>query len=317
MKKLLALLLVISALSAHANEERREARKQRRADRREARALKRAEAPTVQSSSSRDDNLEKVSNPKFYSKRDKPILNIAFVYYGDYYTEEDLSRVQALLETRFAKATDQLVTLNIVAKAVMPFKSKLENFPDYRQEYVTEPERLQRLWYYDNVGAAIVNEVYAQVKANPELKPTLKEIDSLVIVTGAQFDALGFASGRVAVTENPMEIAWGLKDGGRVELVSDEKVVDELIHEIGHVMFLDHSSNQCQKPGMTYQQTLECCKDSPAKDDVMSYCRNRAKVDENFFYGFTECNLRIIKDRIVPAMLGGKEWNISNREKCL
>jgi hypothetical protein len=305
MKMLLALLMITTSLFAQTNDAKA-LRKQKRLERREERVKSR-----------RDDNLSKVSNPKFYSKRDKPILNIALVYYGDHYTEDDLSRVQALLETRFAKATAELVTLNIVVKAVLPFKSQLENFPEYRQQYVTEPDRLQRLWYYDNVGARIINEVYEQVKANPDLKPTLSSIDSLVIVTGAQFDALGFASGRVAVTENPMEIAWGLPDGGRVEFVTDEKVVDELIHEIGHVMFLDHASNQCQKPGMTYKETLECCKTSPAKDDVMSYCRSRAKVDAEFFYGFAECNLRTIKDKIVPAMLEGKAWNISDREKCL
>ena len=51
-----------------------------------------------------------------------------------------------------------------------------------------------------------------------------------------------------------MEIAWGLEDGGRVEFVSDAKVVDELIHEVGHALFLDHTSNQCQKPGMSYAE---------------------------------------------------------------
>lgn len=308
MKLLLALLMMTTSLLAQTNEAR-EARKQKRQERREHRQAK--------AMGHRDDNLSLVSNPKLYAKRDKPILNIALVYYGDYYTEEDLTRVQALLETRFAKATDELVTLNVVVKAILPFKNQLSNFPEYRQQYVTEPDRLQRLWYYDNVGARIINEVYEQVKANPELKPTLQSIDSLVIVTGAQFDALGFASGRVAVTENPMEIAWGLPDGGRVELVTDERVVDELIHEIGHVMFLDHASGQCQKPGMSYKQTQECCLTSPAKDDVMSYCRNRSKVDADVFYGFAECNLRTIKNKIVPAMLEGKAWNIADREKCL
>lgn len=316
MKKLLSFILILTALSAHASDENREARKKRRAERKQERLAERAKKDKSRGNNS-NETLESNSMPKFYFKRDKAELNIAFVYYGDYYTEGDLSRVQELLETRFAAATNQLVTLNVVVKAVMPFKSNILDFPEYRQDYVTEPERLQRLWYYDNVGARIVNEVYEQVKANPTLKPTLKSIDSLVIVTGAQFDALGFASGRVAVTENPMEIAWGLEGGGHVEFVSDAKVVDELIHEIGHVMFLDHASSQCQKPGMTFKETKECCATSPGKDDVMSYCRSRGKVDAEFFYGFKECNLRTIKNKIVPAMLSGGAWNIADREKCL
>lgn len=264
----------------------------------------------------KDDNLEKGMKPKFYSKREKAILNIAFVYYGDYYKEEDMERVQDLLRKRFALATQGHVTLNVAIRTILPFKNQLIDFPEYRQQYVTDPERLQRLWYYDNVGGRIVTEVYEQIKAHPTLKPSLKSLDSIVIVTGAQFDALGFASGRVAVTENPMEIAWGLKDGGRVEIQSDAKVVDELIHEIGHVMFMDHASSQCFLPGMDHKTSMECCATSPNKDDVMSYCRSRAKVNDEFFYGFGECNVKMLKERVVPAMLKGGAWNIANRVKC-
>lgn len=257
------------------------------------------------------DDLSQTSMPKTYLKRTQPVLNAALVYYGEFYSEEDLARVAALLTKRFYLATDKSISLNVAIKKVIPFKHQLADYPEYRQDYVTDPERLQRLWYYDNVGYKIVNEVYAQVKGD------LKKLDTLLIVTGAQFDALGFASGRVAITENPMEIAWGLSDGGRVEIQSDAKVVDELIHELGHVMFLDHVSNQCQKPGMTYQETLACCETSPAKNDVMSYCRNRNAVNDEKFFGFEECNLRMIKNKIVPAMLSGGKWNIENREQCL
>lgn len=264
-----------------------------------------------------DDSLQDSMIPKFYKKRSEPVLNIALVYYGDHYQEEDLRRVQQLLEKRFFEATGNQLRLQTKSLAVLPFKSNIQDFPDYKQPYVTDVERLQRLWYYDNVGPRVLKEVYDEVKIHATDKINLDELDAMAIVTGAQFDALGFASGRVAVTENPMEIAWGLSDGGRVEIVSDEKVVDELIHEIGHTLFLDHASNQCQKPGMTYEQTLECCKDSPAKNDVMSYCRNREKVKGDFYYGFAECNRRTIKDKIIPALLSGGKWNVENREKCL
>ena len=59
--------------------------------------------------------------------------------------------------------------------------------------------------------------------------------------------------GRISVTEHPRKIAWGLPNGGRVQYVSDYQIIDELIHDLGHNMFLGHTSTQCQKPGMTYQ----------------------------------------------------------------
>lgn len=254
--------------------------------------------------------------PKNYIKRSEAVLNVALVYYGDYYEMEDLNRVQELLEERFFIATGETLKMRTLAKAILPFKHKIENYPMYRQPYVTDVERLQRLWYYDNKGANVLKEVWDEVKASPKKEVDLSKVDALLIVTGAQFDALGFASGRVAITENPMEIAWGLSDGGRVEYVTVARVVDELIHEVGHAMFLDHASNQCQKPGMTYQETQACCATSPAKDDVMSYCRNRAKVDDTFFYGFAACNRRTIKNKIIPALLTGGAWNIADREKC-
>ena len=257
-----------------------------------------------------EDSLDKHIMPKFYQKRTEPIVNIALIYYGDYYTEEDLLRVQKLFERRFHLATDKALTVNTVFSRIIPFKHQLADFPEYRQDYVTDPDRLQRLWYYDNIGAAVIKEVYEQVRTD------LKKIDYMLVVTGAQFDALGFASGRVGITENPMEIAWGLKDGGRVEFVTDERVVDELIHEMGHTMFLGHASTQCQKPGLSLDEIQRCCEESLSKNDVMSYCRKRNKVNENFFYAFESCHLKTIKEKIVPALLKGGEWAVKDRESC-
>lgn len=257
------------------------------------------------------DSLAITSTPKLYRKRSTPEVNVALIYYGDYYKDEDLARVQDLLEERFHLATDKSLSINTKFRKILPFKNQLEDFPDYRQDYVTDPERLQRLWYYDNVGMAVVNEVYQQTRGD------LESIDFLLVVTGAQFDSLGFASGRIAVTENPMEIAWGLADGGRVEYVSDAQVVDELIHEMGHTMYLGHASDQCFGTGVSYEESQACCKKSAAKDDVMSYCRRRNLVDEKVFYGFKECNLRNIKEKIIPSMLSGGEWAIKDLEVCL
>ncbi len=269
-----------------------------------------------ESALARDDSLERNMAPEFYRKRTEPVVNIALLYYGDYYTPKDLERVQLLLEARFQTATRSLLQIKTVATAILPFKFLLRDHPDYTQPYVTDPDRLQRLWYYDHVGGAVLKEVYEAGKAYEPIRKVMKDLDAILVVTGAQFNALGFASGRVGATENPMEVAWGLPDGGRVEYVTDARVVDELIHELGHTFFLGHTSVQCQKDGMTPEERRKCCLMSPARDDVMSYCRSRARVDTTFMFGFSDCNLENIRKGVVPAMLSGGAWKFSKSKLC-
>lgn len=251
--------------------------------------------------------------PKCYHKRDSAIFKVALVSYGSNLNITDLRRIEDLLKERFSKATNQLVELDIIVRKVMKLKHDLPQ--DYTFGNITDPERLHRIWYYDNVGAKIMNEVYEQFK-NVTREEKLDELDAILTITGAQFDGLGFASGRVSVTESPREIAWALPNGGRVEYPTDYEIVDELIHELGHNMFLGHVSSQCQKPGLTLEEKRICCENSPGKNDVMSYCRGRAIVDENKMYGFEACNLSMIEELIVPAMIGGKQWNVAGRKSC-
>ena len=256
--------------------------------------------------------------PDFYLKRTEPVMNIALIYYGNERNEADLSRIKALLESRFYLATHSMIKLNATISLKIPYRHQIQNYPEYHLPNITDLARLQRLWYYDNVNEKIMDEVYDESKNAPVLKSYLPGLDALVVMTGAQFDGLGYADGRVAVTESPREIAWGLPDGGYTEETHDGSVVDELIHEIGHTLFLGHASTQCFKSGMTPTESRECCALSPNKDDVMSYCRARAQVnDTNFFYGFKDCNLHNIKNLVIPAMLLGGAWKLNNREVCL
>jgi len=39
-------------------------------------------------------------------------------------------------------------------------------------------------------------------------------------------------------------------------------------------------------------------------------------MEDPFFYGFRDCNLRTIKNKIIPALLNGGEWKIADCEKC-
>lgn len=258
---------------------------------------------------------DKIDPPK-YIARANPVLNVALIDYGQEQTSSQMAEIKALLEDRFYLATNKMIRLNISLVKSLPYKYQIKNFPDYMNGNITDPARLQRLWYYDFINAKILTEVYDDF-VKSESRAVVSRLDVIATVTGAQFDGLGFAYGRVGVTESPREIAWGLPDGGHTEMISKGQIVDELIHEIGHAIFLDHAVSQCQNPALSYKEQIACCEASPNKNDVMSYCRDRAAVnDTDKFFGFEACNLRNIKNKIVPAMLKGLAWNVPDREKC-
>ncbi len=255
-----------------------------------------------------------------YAKREMAKIKVGLVYYGRYWSRKDLDRIAPLLQKRFALATSNEITLEVVYTDVLDYRNKIENFPNYSPQgaatEITDKSRRQRLWYYDHVGGKILGEAYDEFKKTPLGKENYPKVDALLVVSGAQFDALGLAHGRVAVTEQPREIAWGLKSGGRTEFVSDEGVVDELVHELGHIMFLGHASTQCMKRDLTLEERQACCEASPSGKDVMSYCRSRKDVDENFFHRFESCNLKMIQDLIRPAMLNGANRKVRGRTRC-
>ena len=255
-------------------------------------------------------------DPQTYFPRSSPTLNIALIDYGGEHTPIQLAEIKNLLEQRFYLATNKMLQLKVNLVKSIPYKYQLKDYPAYTKANITDPKRLQRLWYYDFVNAGILSEVYEAVRQS-ETPRQLKFIDAIATVTGAQFNGLGYAYGRVGVTESPREIAWGLSDGGFTDFVPKGQAVDELIHEIGHTLFLDHAASQCQSAAMNYEQQAACCKASPNRNDVMSYCRDRTAVnDTEIFFGFQGCNLRNIKNKIIPALLAGGSWNIPDLEEC-
>jgi hypothetical protein len=260
-----------------------------------------------------DCSLKNSIIPKCYHQRDSAVLKVALIYYGNSMKMSDLERIEPILKKRFHEASERNVQIEIIAKKVIKFQKRMPK--DFKFKKITDKKRLQRIWYYDNVGTQIMDEVYEEYK-KLESDEVLDELDSIVAITGGQFNGLGFASGRVSVTEYPQEIAWNLDDGGRVEYPSDYKMVDELIHELGHNLNLGHTSTQCTSPDLTIEQRNACCKSSPARNDVLSYCRDRDAVDESFMHGFESCNIEMIKDSIIPAMLTGGKWNIEDRKTC-
>lgn len=259
-------------------------------------------------------SISNAIEPDCYHDRNNSFLNVALIYYGDFWNESDLERLEPILKDRFFKATSEKIHLNVILKKVIPFKHRAPS--DYQNNGITDKDRLQRLWYYDNINGKVLVEVHEQVKKYVD-KKLVDKLDVILTVTGAQFEGLGFAYGRVSVTEQPQEIAWGLENKGRTNIMSDYSLADELIHELGHNMFLGHVSTQCQKRGLTPKQRKACCANSPGKKDVLSYCRDRNLVSKDKMYGFEACNQSMLDDLVIPALTSGGEWHVRGRKRCL
>lgn len=265
------------------------------------------------STQAEDCSILNTQKPQCYYPRKKTQLNIALIHYGSFINQTRLKTIGQILKNRFLLATNYIVSVNIIDYKILPLKQKLPK--DYEFNNIKDKKRLHRIWYYDFMNTKVIQESYQEYKNNSSTK-LLSKLDALLVISEAQFDGLGFAIGRIGITENPMEIAWGATDGGKTEDRSDYQIVDELIHELGHIMFLGHTSSQCFKPGMTYREMMACCEKSPSKNDVLSYCRQRKKVNEVYFHRFESCNLNMIERLIAPAIRDGGTWNVPGRSVC-
>ncbi len=250
-----------------------------------------------------------------YDARPTPELRVALVYYGEYWTPSDLVRFEAFLQTRFLEMTKQVVSLKVVGSRTIPFRYKMRRGYQYNQ--ITDPARLQRIWYWQSIGTSVGEEIYYEY-LNDEVASTWENIDLILAVTGAQFDGAGLGASAVVAVEHPRENAWGLEDGGSVDLLTDAQIADVLIHEMGHSLSLGHANDQCADEKMSAKESYDCCQKSPSRNDVMGYCRDRSKkrVNETSFNGFEACTLNILKSKVVPRLLEGGPRKISEEIHC-
>jgi hypothetical protein len=260
-------------------------------------------------------------NPEHYLPHQSAKLNVLLVYYGTEFDRSYLERITPLLEERFYQAADHLIELKVVKKLVLPYKFMnefKEDFEDY--PHVVDEDARRRLWYVENVRGGITTEVYKAIKSKYGAE-YLKDIDNIGIITGAQFNGQGLTFGRVSVTENPREIAWGKASTHKTLEVNDYQVVDVLIHEIGHGIWIHHTSKQCMRQkdenlNDFIHRRKECCATSPSKNDIMSYCRSRSAVSSHFYNKFEACNIGKIENHVIPSLLKGGVVKIPNEKDC-
>lgn len=247
--------------------------------------------------------------PTNWKKRDDKTFKVGLVYYGDYWKKSDLARVAPKIESAFELAGQGLVHLEVAHLEAIPFKNRDTEISKMKLEYVKDIKRLKRLFHYENkLGSADIAKEVFELAGNTPLGAKFSELDGLLVITGAQFEGLGVAVGRIGLTEQPREIAWQV-DGNRVDIVSDEEIVDELLHEWGHVMNFGHAAYQCNKGNLkTIDRVKQCCIDSPNSNDVMSYCRDRGSVNDGVFFGYEQCHINLIQNEIIPRLeRGGKK----------
>jgi hypothetical protein len=195
---------------------------------------------------------------------------------------------------RIGLAIDRTVPLRLREHDV---DSLLERYPSLH------PDDLPRVWYGEASYRVLFEDITAALAgADIDTEP----YDIVLVLTDVNLPpGLGFfvPNGILGMPTASVETwnlgAWGLgRDSYPSYAREDGIVADVVTHELGHFMGLDHACGQCLADGLL---DGACCDSCPARDDVMSYCRerDRPRGEENLF---ETCNMTNLELNFVPAI---------------
>ncbi|GEM_PF-4462135 len=260
-----------------------------------------------------------------FNARRTPVLRALLMYYGSAVSTDSLRAYAPTIESRFSIATHSLISLHIDTvlslplpnlNSIGPLSNGLEHDYDRMHQelpWITD-QSMPRLWYYYHIDDCVGEESFLALKQKTSINPD--SFDFIIVLTEAQFEGLAFSAGKVLVIEQPTEIAFEDRDGYRTDMNSRWMITDEVVHELGHGLGLRHECPGADHRFMDQDQATRYCERCSARENILSYCRDRSKVSENYAGAFSDCSLLYLRTVAIPAFLRGVRPNSNLAPSC-
>jgi len=231
-----------------------------------------------------------------------------------------------LADTGVRSASYGLVGLDIVEAIALPYPPQSLDH-DYDSIAVIAPnvlaeDRPRLWWYYQHNGRTrIVGEIDRLLtEARTAGTVGAADVDLTIVVTDAQFEAIAFYSH--FADESPVVVlnSWSVGGWSKVgaeaynrRKLSNIELVEENNHELGHYLGLSHAcATACDGAELEL-----CCQACAARDDVMSYCRDRLRVrDTGQLNRFGRCTRQQIIEHSIPRFLRNERTDSPRLRSC-
>jgi predicted Zn-dependent protease len=253
-----------------------------------------------------------------FKAKDNNELNVFFAQYGSDIPAGELYNLSNQMIEKLNNKLGSIFKFNNLGIVSVDFDVTDEQIAKLKENPKIanfERERLKRLYsYYEVVGnrGVITDNVHQGLLENPSMVAKLKKADLIFVFSNAQFEGLGYTIGNMTVLKYPTEIGWETEGGGRVEKEFTNSMMSTSIHELGHGLGLKHSAHQCQGLNISLEEKKHCCDESPNKDDIMSYCRDR--TDPNLEFG--ECSMKNLKEVTAELLKTGGKFDYQKVQDC-
>lgn len=199
-----------------------------------------------------------------------PIINAFLVYWGDFYGNDEVEDKINYFEEYFNKKTGGNVILKIDygGNFALPEEDAVHDYSSIAKQFNLELEDAKNIWYY-----------YHPSLVNNDIENVLKKsnynnqvYDLAIIFTDINFQYAGqiykyypFLILKSSLYKNYETSSL------KKEIISDAVLSDTSAHELGHFM------------GLTHACSMVPCSDCAYPNDIMSYCREKGSVNNEFF----------------------------------